>query len=104
LLPALSLSRDNAGSNVDILLNVHDVFQGPAARDNAGSNVDILLNVHDVFQRPAARDNAGNNVDILLNVHDVFQGSAARDNARYLHCFQHYLLLQVPETRHAHLI
>jgi hypothetical protein len=51
--------------------------------------------VHDVFQRPAARDNAGNNVDILLNVHDVIW---------YLHCFQHYLLLQVPETRHAHLI
>jgi hypothetical protein len=48
------------------LLNVHDVFQGPAARDNAGNNVDILLNVHDVFQRPAARDNAGNNVDTLF--------------------------------------
>jgi hypothetical protein len=63
----LPAARDNAGNNVDILLNVHDVFQGPAARDNAGNNVDIILNVHDVFQRPAARDNAGNNVDIILN-------------------------------------
>jgi hypothetical protein len=51
--------------SVDIILNVHDVFQRPAARDNAGNNVDISLNVHDVFQRPAARDNVGSNVDIL---------------------------------------
>jgi hypothetical protein len=45
--------RSNPGNNVDILLNVHDVFQGPAARDNAGNNIDILLNVHDVFQGPS---------------------------------------------------
>jgi hypothetical protein len=44
-----------------------------------------------VFQGPAARGNAGNNVD---NAHFI----------RYLHCFQHYLLLQVSETGHAHLI
>jgi hypothetical protein len=42
-------ARDNAGNNVDIILNVHDVFQGSAARDNAGNNVDIILNVHDVL-------------------------------------------------------
>jgi hypothetical protein len=42
--------------------------QRPAARDNAGNNVDILLNVHDVFQEPAARDNAGNNVDIFIYI------------------------------------
>jgi hypothetical protein len=89
---------------------VHGVFQGPAASDNAGNNVDILLNVHDVFHESAARANAGNNVDILLNVHDVFQGPAARGNAgnnvdiSLNHCFQHYLLLQISETRHAHLI
>jgi hypothetical protein len=69
------------------------VFQRPAARDNAGNNVDILLNVHDVFQRPAARDNAGR-VSETRHAHLI----------RYLHCFQHYLLLQVCETRHAHLI
>jgi hypothetical protein len=60
LLPALPL----AAGNVDILFNVHDVFQKPAARGNAGNNVDILLNVHDVFHGPAARGNVGNNVDI----------------------------------------
>jgi hypothetical protein len=32
------------------------VFHESAARDNAGNNVDILLNVHDVFHESAARD------------------------------------------------
>jgi hypothetical protein len=59
LLQALPLAAGPCGSNVDILLNVHDVFQRPAARGNAGNNVDIILNVHDVFHGPAERDNAG---------------------------------------------
>ena len=33
--------RSNPGNNVDIILNVHDVFKGSAARDNARNNVDI---------------------------------------------------------------
>jgi hypothetical protein len=68
MLRDMTLSRGNAGNNVDILLNVHDVFHESAARDNAGNNVDILLNVHDVFHESVARDNAGNLCEKIIDV------------------------------------